>query len=133
MRPNRRCFRIFFERRRHAPHAGACRRCSIHDPIQEHVDRGYHYGLSDRKPTVGFWITVTLVVALIAYPLGIGPASWISSRVTGLVPAVEIAYRPILRIWGNCPLPVINFLHWYTQLGAKAGWYWTASDEWGPH
>jgi hypothetical protein len=83
-----------------------------------------------KKPGVAFWATVVLVVKLVAYPLSIGPVSWISSRATVLVPAVELAYLPILRVWDKCPEPVSDFLHWYTQLGAKAGWYWTTGDEW---
>ncbi len=51
-----------------------------------------------RKPGVAFWATVVLVATLVVYPLSFGPASWISSRVTILVPAVEIAYLPILRL-----------------------------------
>ena len=84
----------------------------------------------DKKPGGGFWATVVLVVTLVVYPVSFGPASWISSRVTVLGPAVEIAYLPILCLWDECPAPVINFLHWYTQWGAKEGWYWTTGDEW---
>jgi len=32
------------------------------------------------KPTDGFWITVALLMALVAYPLSFGPACWIAAR-----------------------------------------------------
>jgi hypothetical protein len=36
--------------------------------------------MADRKPTPAFWVTVTLVAVLVAYPLSFGPACWAYSR-----------------------------------------------------
>ena len=84
-----------------------------------------------KRPSAGFWITVVLAAVLIGYPVSFGPACWISSRATVLVPAVEILYFPVLCVWGYFSYtPVNDFLHWYSQLGAPPGWYWTCTNEW---
>jgi hypothetical protein len=50
-----------------------------------------------KKPGVVFWATVSVVVALIAYPLSFGPACWAVRR-EFIAPYVAAhAYRPILR------------------------------------
>jgi hypothetical protein len=33
-----------------------------------------------KQPSAGFWITVALVAVLVGYPLSVGPAFWIKSR-----------------------------------------------------
>jgi hypothetical protein len=87
--------------------------------------------MTSHKPTAGFWITVALVVVLVGYPVSFGPASWISSRATVFVPAVEIIYHPVLLAWGFFGgTPVSTFLHWYSQLCAPSGWYWSMGNEW---
>ena len=73
---------------------------------------------------------VLAVVVLAAYPLSMGPACWISSRFTAIVPAVNVVYRPALRIWPKLPKPVGSFLQWYSRVGAADGWYWMDDDTW---
>jgi hypothetical protein len=46
-----------------------------------------------KKPGVAFW-----VAAVLAYPLSIGPACWISSRLNSGAGSVPVVYRPILRM-----------------------------------
>jgi len=85
----------------------------------------------ERKP-VGPSIAAALIILPLLYAVSFGPASWVSSRVTILVPAVEIVYSPVLFTWGCFATTphVTDFLHWYSQLGAARGWYWTSGNEW---
>ncbi len=54
---------------------------------------------SDRKkPGVAFWTTVVAVVVLVAYPLSIGPAFWITSRTGFGGDAVSVLYQPVLQL-----------------------------------
>ena len=43
-----------------------------------------------KKPSAGFWVTVALVVVLVAYPLSFGPACWITSRTNVGADAVAV-------------------------------------------
>jgi hypothetical protein len=56
---------------------------------------------SRKKPGVAFWATVVVVVGMVAYPLGFGPACWITSRLRFGNSAVSVVYQPLLRIWWN--------------------------------
>lgn len=73
-----------------------------------------------------------MILLPVLYAVSFGPACWISSHVTILVPAVEIVYLPVLFAWGEwfAGTPVSNFLHWYSQLGAPDNWWWTGGNEW---
>jgi hypothetical protein len=55
-----------------------------------------------KKPGVAFWATVVVVV-LVAYPLSLGPALWISSHTAPREKSVLIAYRPLAWIIGRSP------------------------------
>ena len=74
----------------------------------------------ERKPPVGFWITVAAVLLL--YPLSWGPAYWACSR-SGLErelePAMVLAYFPIVLVYEYGPQPVKEALRWYLVVGAK--------------
>jgi hypothetical protein len=88
------------------------------------------------KPGAGFWCTVLLVSASLAYPLGFGPACWIHARTGVGGKAINIAYRPI----GNCLFPpdrdggyggtyytfyyfspTDSLARWYANLGTPQG------------
>ena len=52
---------------------------------------------SDRKkPGVAFWATVSLVVALVGYPLSFGPACWMASRDMIQEHSVVEIYKPLV-------------------------------------
>jgi hypothetical protein len=52
---------------------------------------------SPRKPGVAFWATVVMVVAvLVAYPLSIGPAVWLTARGHFRESTVQSIYMPVL-------------------------------------
>ncbi len=51
-----------------------------------------------KKPTAGFWITVTLVLVLVAYPLSLFPIRMLENR--GILPNQDSAAGAIL--WGYC-------------------------------
>jgi len=50
---------------------------------------------SDHKPTAGFWITVALVVVLVAYPLSFGPACSLCFHTSASYQALGVIYRPV--------------------------------------
>jgi hypothetical protein len=70
-----------------------------------------------QKTGVAFWATVVAVVALVAYPLGFGPACWIASRRQERVPRISSAYRPIGIVIADAPQPIRRFLIWYGAVG----------------
>jgi hypothetical protein len=59
---------------------------------------------SPRKPSAGFWITVTLFVVLVGYPLSFGPACWIYSRTDNQT--LPQAYLPVGWLMSNVPRSV---------------------------
>jgi hypothetical protein len=53
--------------------------------------------MTDRKqPSVAFWITVALVAVLVGYPLSLGPACWITSKIESGESVVTAVYRPLV-------------------------------------
>jgi hypothetical protein len=74
---------------------------------------------SDRKkPGVAFWATVSLV-AMLAYPLSVGPAEWL--RHHGWIPesmwdAIGTFYGPLAWIYANGPQPLRDVVDWYGHL-----------------
>ena len=78
-----------------------------------------------KKPTAGFWITVALVVALVAYPLSFGPACWIEAR----WPTVDFSFchRPLLRIANGNGI-VAQALFWYANLGTHRNRLWARTE-----
>jgi hypothetical protein len=80
---------------------------------------------SRKKPGVAFWATVVVVVLLIGYPLSIGPACWITSRLGFGDEFVSTAYQPILRAVKTAEgSPLDDALMWYAYLGAPEDWVW---------
>jgi len=81
-----------------------------------------------KKSTAGFWITVILLVVLVAYPLSFGPACWITSRASLPGEWLVLVYRPM--IWaletglesGSGILFDVTF--WYSMLGSSRDWSW---------
>src|SRR5262245_53508379 len=51
---------------------------------------------SRTKPGVAFWVTVVVVVVLVAYPLSFGPACWINHGTAVGGKAIWTAYDPML-------------------------------------
>ena len=47
------------------------------------------------RPSLGFWLMVTVLGLLVIYPLSYGPAAWMVER--GILPiqSVAVAYRPL--------------------------------------
>ena len=91
--------------------------------------------MTDRKkPTAGFWITVALVAALVAYPLSFGPACWITSRMSVETSAIGVIYRPIVRFmsWTDGGSVLGTILDQYSRLGAADDWHWMRVDLFGP-
>jgi hypothetical protein len=87
---------------------------------------------SDRKkPGVAFWVTVVVVVTLVAYPLSFGPACWITSRLNFGGQAIPHVYAPIMGIMRNGPRPIVGWLNWYVALGSDQRWRFSLRlDSW---
>ena len=71
-----------------------------------------------RKPGFSFWVTVTVIVALVAYPLSIGPATWLEAHgIREQIPkviddAVFHFYAPLRWVLENSPEPVERAIRW---------------------
>ena len=76
---------------------------------------------SDRKqPGVAFWVTVVVVVVLVAYPLSLGPAVWLTARGFFRDSAVQSFYMPVL--WSAAQAESLdNFVTWWGSLGVPDG------------
>jgi hypothetical protein len=77
--------------------------------------------MSERKPTVGFWVTVAAVTALV-YILSFGPMVWMVDRKRvppSVSSAAAFAYAPIFHLSLAGPRPIRVALVWYAELGAK--------------
>ncbi len=76
--------------------------------------------MTDRKqPTAGFWIVVALVAVLVAYPLSIGPATWLRDQAPSQKLAWRIfsfCYAPVLWVYDRSPQPVKDTVEWYAGL-----------------
>jgi hypothetical protein len=84
-----------------------------------------------KTPGVGFWCTA-LALALVAYPLSLGPACWITSRLNAGTTAIPVIYRPMTRAAESSPA-VRSAVQGYARLfaaddwvlwGDKQGWKW---------
>ena len=78
---------------------------------------------SSRKPTAGFWITVALVVVL-AYPLSLGPACWITSRTNSGAGMIPVIYRPIVSCLSSRKMWLRRAIARFSDVGAAQGWRW---------
>src|SRR6516165_4503886 len=51
--------------------------------------------IGNRRAGIGFWVAIP-TVAVLAYPVLLGPCCWISSRTGYGASAVSVIYRPVL-------------------------------------
>lgn len=76
-------------------------------------------------------IRLAIATALaFAYPALLGPCCWISSRTGYGAKVVNRVYQPLMQWFAATadadePGLVQRQLEWYSQVGAKADWYWT--------
>jgi len=71
----------------------------------------------DRKTTgAGFWITVVVVVMLVAYPLSFGPACWLLASDILSYHQVECIFRPLVYMTFNGPEIAQQSLRLYLSL-----------------
>ncbi len=91
-----------------------------------------------RKPTVRFWITVTLVSLLVGYPLSFGPACWIATRVSvqrwqpELIVMTKV-YHPVWAGIRTFPAGARRAARWYVDVGLPDGvemWHSSDSISW---
>lgn len=75
-----------------------------------------------RKPTAGFWITVTLVAVLVGYPLSFGPACWAMDRIGTRSDLAEVIYRPLLLLAVHGPTFISRLLFNYANLYTRDCW-----------
>jgi hypothetical protein len=64
---------------------------------------------------------VALIAVLVAYPLSLGPACWISSHTARGKGIVSAIYEPLIF---DSPQFASRSFERYSQLGAAKGWYW---------
>jgi len=69
-----------------------------------------------------FWITVALLAALVVFPLSMGPACWISSRMNSGMAAVELIYQPLMRACWHGATPS-GILWKYVVWGSVEWWF----------
>lgn len=78
-------------------------------------------GADRKKPSVGFWALVALVVVLVAYPLSIGPVEGLRHRKMrddGVKPCAiwdttDSFYAPLGWIYMHVPKPIREAMDWY--------------------
>jgi hypothetical protein len=76
---------------------------------------GYTWGMDERKPATGFWMSVALGAMLALYPLSFGPVCWTLSgdRESRLLRA----YAPVARLAADGPHIVSAPLICYARIG----------------
>ena len=69
--------------------------------------------ITDRKkPGVAFWATVALV-AVLAYPLSLGPACWLARRKVIPNSVITKGYMPVIGIYYYGPKSLSRAVGWY--------------------
>jgi hypothetical protein len=71
-----------------------------------------------KKPGVAFWATVSLV-ALLLYPLSIGPVIWLGAHgflPESLEPALVVFYSPVIWAAEDGPAAISRPVNWYADL-----------------
>jgi len=91
-------------------------------------------------PAIGLWLAVRIfnrrerwakrtaigLVVVLLYPMSVGPACWVSSRMDAGASGVSVAYRPLT--WGMSQgEQIAKAISWYSQLGSAQGWEWIES------
>jgi hypothetical protein len=73
-------------------------------------------------------------VAVLAYPMLLGPCCWISSRTGYGASAVSVAYRPVLLAVDAMPDSMrrraVKVVLLYSEFGAGPNWYWSLEKKW---
>ena len=90
-----------------------------------------------KKPGVVFWALWVLVIAIVGYPLSVGPVCWVSSRCAnrrgpdGLyhVPFADKLYHPLTTIIaryddGNGDSGLAQAFNRYSEVFAAETWNW---------
>ncbi len=75
---------------------------------------------SRKQPSTAFWTSVALVVALLAYPLSIGPAIWLTGRGYFRESTVQSLYMPVLLSAEQAEW-LENGVTWWGSLGVPDG------------
>lgn len=77
--------------------------------------------MQNRKPKGwAWWATVAVLVTLVAYPLSLGPATWLHHK--DLIPTTfepfvwKVFYRPIVVLHESGPLSIARAIEWYSSL-----------------
>jgi hypothetical protein len=74
--------------------------------------------MTDRKkPGVAFWATVVVVMLVLAYPIGFGPAVWLTVRTNSTKSVVERLYWPVLWAYADGPVWAQDPIRRYGGLG----------------
>jgi hypothetical protein len=84
----------------------------------------------NRRERWAKWALTGLIVLPVLYVASFGPACWISSRATKCVPIVETACSPMMFICDVSPNFVVQFIQWYSGIGASGRWYWGMEGNW---
>lgn len=82
--------------------------------------------MTRKHSSASVWITATLVAMLVGYPLTMGPACWISSRIGG-EKIVSTAYRPVVNVCATTSM-MKSAVYWYSNLAAQENWHWIKVD-----
>lgn len=77
-----------------------------------------------RKPGWAFWSTVALLVALILYVAGLGPATWLFRKYPATAPAIWVIYYPARSVyvpiseshWKPIVVPLDAYTKWWADL-----------------
>jgi hypothetical protein len=85
--------------------------------------------MTDERKKPGFAFCATIVAAVVVgYFALLGPCCWISSRTGWGAGAVSRIYQPVIRLLApdadGEPGWLLKGLLWYSEAGAKHGWYW---------
>jgi hypothetical protein len=76
-----------------------------------------------KKPSAGFWITVTLVAVLVGYPLSFGPACWLAYYDCIGIETLQSMHGPILWIYWHDHSFVSELIYWYSAIGTRGRLY----------
>jgi hypothetical protein len=94
-----------------------------------------------KKPGVAFWATVVVVVVLVAYPLSLGPACWLTAYShhfpdRARAPGFMSIYLPLGRLYANeankdgGPTLLRNAMDWWCCLLMPRGFLaWVPYDD----
>lgn len=82
-----------------------------------------------KKPAVGLWATLVLLVILVLYPLSVGPSWWLTNRIAAgdsqswSFDVYYLVYGPLNKFLDLCPDPVNEAHNRYCNWFRKSPWY----------